>query len=273
MPRKLVTPSPVSPRSVPYLVCTVGLITALCHRSANTNTGRRAATSASAVSHDGHMRSGLGWLAGLGLAVLAAAGCSGSTPPGIGVQRGNGSVTSEPASGQPGTPGGATGPRPGAVPRPLHTVVVVLENHSYSDIIGNKQARYISRLASQGALLTASYAVTHPSEPNYLALFSGSTHGVTSDQRPTLIRPATLGADLIAAHLTFAGYSEGLPARGSSAWDQGGYARKHVPWTDFSTVPRSVNEPFSQFPAGDFAMLPTVSFVIPDLCDDMHDCS
>jgi len=159
------------------------------------------------------------------------------------------------------------------VPRPAHTVVVVLENHSYGEIIGSSQAPFINRLARQGALLTSAYAVTHPSEPNYLALFSGSTHGVVSDQCPTTLRGPNLAADLIAARLSFAGYAQGLPAPGSTVCDQGRYARKHVPWADFSNVPRSVSLPFSRFPAASFARLPTVSFVIPNLCNDMHDCS
>jgi hypothetical protein len=193
------------------------------------------------------------------------AGCArGATPPGIGVER------SAPARSTSATPGRSTSPAP-AVPRPRHVVIVVMENHAYSEIIGNPQASYISSLAHRGALLTRSYAVTHPSEPNYLALFSGSTHGVTNDHCPTTLDAPNLAADLIASHLTFAGYAEGLPAAGSQACWAGEYARKHVPWTDFRNVPSGVNQPFSRFPA-DFASLPTVSFVIPDLCHDMHDC-
>lgn len=64
-----------------------------------------------------------------------------------------------------------------AVPQPAHTVVVVMENHSYADIIGNPATPFINALARQGALFTRSFAITHPSEPNYLALFSGSTQG------------------------------------------------------------------------------------------------
>ena len=52
----------------------------------------------------------------------------------------------------------------------------------------------------------------------------------------------------------------------------GEYARKHNPWTDFSTVPPAANQPLSAMPA-DYAALPTISFVIPNLCHDMHDCS
>ena len=64
-----------------------------------------------------------------------------------------------------------------SVPRFAHIVVVVMENHGYSDVIGNPQAPFLNSLAQQGLSLTQSYAVTHPSEPNYLALFSGSTRG------------------------------------------------------------------------------------------------
>ncbi|HXP19839.1 MAG TPA: alkaline phosphatase family protein [Streptosporangiaceae bacterium] len=148
-----------------------------------------------------------------------------------------------------------------------------MENHSYSEIIGNRQAPFINRLAREGTLFTASHAVTHPSEPNYLALFSGSSHGVTSDQCPVRFLAPNLGSELISARLSFAGYAEGLPAPGSLVCAHGEYARKHVPWADFPNVPRSASQPFSRFPARNLGRLPTVSFVIPNLCHDMHDCS
>ncbi len=149
----------------------------------------------------------------------------------------------------------------------------MFENHSYSAIIGAPEASYINALAGKGAVFTASYAVSHPSEPNYLALFSGSTHGITSDQCPTSLHAPNLASDLAAAGFSFAGYSEGLPAPGSFACQAGEYARKHVPWADFSNVRAAANQPFAQFAAGGYAKLPTVSFVIPNLCHDMHDCS
>src|SRR3954470_21327198 len=67
------------------------------------------------------------------------------------------------------------------VPTPDHTVVVVFENHAYSQVIGSSSAPYINPLKSGGANLTASYAETHPSQPNYFALFSGGTQGITDD--------------------------------------------------------------------------------------------
>jgi acid phosphatase len=157
-----------------------------------------------------------------------------------------------------------------SLPRPAHVVVVMEENHAYSQIIGSPEAPYINTLASEGALFTESYAITHPSQPNYLALFSGSTQGVISDSCPHEFSAANLGSELTAAHKTFTGFSEGLPSAGSEVCDSGEYARKHSPWTDFSNVPAKSNLPFNDFPAN-FADLPTISWVIPDLEDDMHD--
>ncbi|HYK28765.1 MAG TPA: alkaline phosphatase family protein [Streptosporangiaceae bacterium] len=148
-----------------------------------------------------------------------------------------------------------------------------MENHAYSEIIGNPDAPFLNSLAGRGAVFTKSFAITHPSEPNYLALFSGSTHGVTSDACPVTFTAPNLASDLMSAGKTFAGFSEDLPGTGSQVCATGEYARKHVPWTDFSNVPSSLNRPFSEFPASALAQLPDVSFVIPNLCNDMHDCS
>jgi phosphatidylinositol-3-phosphatase len=204
----------------------------------------------------------------LGAALALTACNSGSAPPMVGVQHPpTGAAASSPAPGE--SPAGIAP----AVPRPRHTVVVVFENQPYNAIIGAPAASYINALAGKGALFTASYAVSHPSEPNYLALFSGSTHGIASDQCPTSLHAPNLASDLAAAGSSFAGYSEGLPAPGSFACEAGEYARKHVPWTDFSNVQAAANQPFSRFAATGYAKLPTVSFVIPNLCHDMHDCS
>src|SRR6266571_41860 len=71
------------------------------------------------------------------------------------------------------------------IPTPDHVVVVIDENHAYGQIIGSASAPYINSLVSQGALLTNSFAITHPSQPNYIALFSGSQQGVTDNATPT----------------------------------------------------------------------------------------
>lgn len=147
-----------------------------------------------------------------------------------------------------------------------------MENSSYAGIIGNTEDPFINELARRGALFTHSYAISHPSEPNYFALFSGSTQGVSDDSCPLTFKAPNLAADLIAAGSTFTSYAENLPSAGSAACGAGSYARKHAPWTDFSNVPASVSQPFTSFPSRDFTRLPTVSFVVPNLCHDMHDC-
>ena len=202
--------------------------------------------------------------------LLVLAGCGGSGPAAS-----SPAPTGTPVSPSAGSaPAGApAGTQPAAVPEPAHTVVVVMENHSSAEIIGNPAAPFINSLARRGALFTRSYAITHPSQPNYLALFSGSTQGVTDDGCPYRFTAPNLAADLIKAGKSFAGYSEDLPGPGSPACSAGEYARKHVPWTDFTNVPGSVSLPFTSFPVTAFARLPAVSFVIPNLCDDMHDCS
>lgn len=150
-------------------------------------------------------------------------------------------------------------------------MVVVEENHSYGDVIGNAQAPYLNHLATTGRTLTDMHAISHPSEPNYLALFSGSTRGITDDSCPLSFASPNLGNQLLAQHLTFVGYSEGLPAAGSRICYAGSYARKHAPWVDFPELPaRQTNRPLTDFPQK-YSRLPTISFVIPNLDDDMHD--
>jgi hypothetical protein len=167
---------------------------------------------------------------------------------------------------------------PGGLPMPLphldHVVVVVEENHSFAQILGAADAPYLNTLAQRGAIFTDSHAVSHPSEPNYLALFAGSTFGLSSDACPQSFAASNLGSELFAAGLTFIGYSESLPHAGYTGCDDGTpfdplYARKHNPWVDFANVPVSSNQSFSSFPT-DFSQLPTVAFVVPNQQHDMH---
>lgn len=161
-----------------------------------------------------------------------------------------------------------------SVPTPDHTVVVVFENHAYSQVIGSSSAPYINSLRTGGASLTASYAETHPSQPNYFALFSGSTQGITDDScyTPGFSSAPNLASELIGAGKSWASYNETLPSQGSTTCSSGDYARKHNPWFGFSNVPTSSAKTFTQFPT-DYSTLPQVSFVTPNLCSDMHDCS
>jgi acid phosphatase len=150
--------------------------------------------------------------------------------------------------------------------------VVVFENKSDRQLVGSADAPYLNTLIARSAVFTDAHGVAHPSQPNYLALFSGSTQGVTDDHCPVRAGGApNLAQQLLQAGHTFAGFSEGLPAVGFRGCSSGRYAAKHNPWADFDTVPAEANQPYTAWP-GDPARLPTVAFVIPDLCNDMHDC-
>ena len=199
-------------------------------------------------------------------ALLLVAACSSPTTPRATL------TTTHRTSPAPSRSIAATTAAPPLVPHFAHVVVVVEENRAYADVIGSSAAPYLNRLARSGALLTRSYGITHPSEPNYLALFSGSTHGLTDDSCPHTYTGNNLAAQLRARGSSFAGYAESLPRAGYSGCTAGEYARKHAPWTDFRNVPASLGRPMSAFPS-DYTRLPTLSFVIPNLAHDMHDGS
>lgn len=158
-----------------------------------------------------------------------------------------------------------------ALPQPDHVVVVIEENKSFTQIIGNKNAPYINKLAKRGVLFTQSYGVTHPSQPNYLALFTGTTRGISSNVCPLDLGGDNLVAALQAMGLEFAIYSESLPHAGADDCIYGGYRRKHNPVADWQEL-AAYNLPFTAFPQ-DYTQLPTVSFVVPDQRHDMHDGS
>ncbi len=173
---------------------------------------------------------------------------------------------------------------------PSHIVIVMMENHAFNEIVGSANAPYINNtLVANGALLTKSFAVEHPSQPNYLDLFSGSNQAVVGDNTPTNLPFSTpnLGALLIAKGLTFTTYSESLPSVGftgdsaTTVPGQNQYMRKHNPAVNWQAndAPASnhllpaLNQPFSAFPTTDvgFSTMPTVSIVVPNEQNDMHD--
>lgn len=155
-------------------------------------------------------------------------------------------------------------------PNAGNVVVIIMENRDYDLVIGNSAAPYINKvLVPQAALMTNSHAIEHPSEPNYLALFSGSDQGVHDDNCPYTFSDKNVGEEMLAAGQGFAGYSESMPYDGYTGCDSGLYARKHNPWVDFTNVPSSSNLVYTSFPKNP----PTLTFIVPNLCNDMHNCS
>jgi hypothetical protein len=193
------------------------------------------------------------------------------------------------------------------IPQYDHVVVVIEENHNFGQIMGSLSAPYINSLAATSALFTSSHGTEHPSQPNYLDLYSGFNQAVAADSTSPLapFTTANLGASLMNAGRTFADYSESLPyslpgnrtvavdpsTPGATAYGYLGdsysaspglteYERKHNPsanWQNETSpgtnqLPATTNQPFTAFPS-DFSLLPTVSFVIPNQQNDMHDGS
>jgi hypothetical protein len=70
------------------------------------------------------------------------------------------------------------------IPHLDHVFVVMMENHAYSQILGNPNAKYITSYAATANLATNFFAVGHPSLTNYLETVGGSNFGVTNDDAP-----------------------------------------------------------------------------------------
>jgi len=167
-----------------------------------------------------------------------------------------------------------------ALPAIGHIWVIVLENESYDAIEDSQVAPFLSGLIAQGGLATAYSGVGRPSQPNYLALFSGSTQGVTDDASHDIDAP-NLGDQLEAAGRTWGEYAENVPPdcfageTASGGRDGvGEYARKHAPAISFDSIrsdpARCANiHDLAGFEPGavDYAL------IVPNLCHDMHDCS
>jgi phosphatidylinositol-3-phosphatase len=205
------------------------------------------------------------WICAL---VGALAGCNSG---------GTGSSPTTPPE-QPPTPPGQPPPPADSTETPHldHVVVIVLENKSYDEV---STQPYVSALIRRGAVFTRSFAVADNSQPNYLALWAGSTLGVASNSCPPPGSPfavENLGHACEAAGLTWRAYSENLPAAGDAvcAADADLYTRKHDPWTNFSNLDHSNERPYADL-AADIARghLPRLALVVPNNCNNSHDCS
>jgi phosphatidylinositol-3-phosphatase len=165
------------------------------------------------------------------------------------------------------------------VPSFTHVVLVVFENKERTDILGNPGAPTFAALARRYASLSNYDAVAHPSLPNYLALFSGSTGGIRSDCTACTVHVRSLADTLTNAGRSWKVYAEDLPSSGFTGAYSGRYAKKHNPAVYFDSVlahPTWLRRVVSftqlgiDLRRGD---LPAFSLVVPDLCHDMHDCS
>jgi phosphatidylinositol-3-phosphatase len=152
--------------------------------------------------------------------------------------------------------------------QPVRVAVIVMENHGFDEVVG---LPYIRTLASAAATLTNYHGSSHPSLPNYLALTSGTTWGV-SDDGYHVLPEQDIGDQLTAAGIRWRAYMEGMSA--DCRVNGGGYAVKHDPFAYYGGRCQSSVVPYSAM-ATDLAgpVPPRLLWITPNLCHDMHDCS
>lgn len=214
----------------------------------------------------------LGMLAAVAVALLLVAG--------------GGTGRSVAATSHVTVPATSTNPCVGApaAGRLKHVIVIVLENHSYSNIIGSSSAPNLNQLASQCGLASNYHSITHPSLPNYVGLTAGSIFGLSTDLCHCMLPVGGVFLQLQQTHQSWGTYAESMATRcdPNASGGTGGYTPHHNPAVYYTRLRRTC-------PTRDVRMgsttagaltgalsgrhLPTFVLMIPNLCDDMHSCS
>lgn len=160
-----------------------------------------------------------------------------------------------------------------------HVFVIMLENHSQGAVVGNPNAPFITGLAHRYARGAGYLGVTHPSQPNYIALFSGSNWWLNSDSPNNRYNHTNLVDQLEAKHLSWAAYMESMPKAGylgpSYPPSTGVYVNRHNPFILFRDIRRSfvrrrLIKPYGRFAADMRRNVPNFVWISPNLCHDMH---
>jgi acid phosphatase len=162
-------------------------------------------------------------------------------------------------------------------------MVIIEENHSQTEAI--TLMPHLAAWAAAYGQATAYTAVTHPSLPNYLAIAGGSTFGVADDNAPS---SHPISGDSVFDQTVSLGrrartYAEGMTSN-CMLTNTGRYAVKHNPWAYFNGTTQRTHCTADDVPLGstsagnlatdiDAGRLPDTGMMIPDLCNDAHDCS
>jgi acid phosphatase len=166
-------------------------------------------------------------------------------------------------------------PTPTTFPTFSHVFLVVEENHSFTDVIGNSSMPYLNSLASKYGLAKQYFANAHPSIPNYLMLTTGQMETL-NDSFSGTIGDDNVVRELVSAGKTWKAYEESIPSTGYLGGDAPPYVRRHNPFSFLSDVQNTPAQaanivPFTQF-GTDLASnsLPSFSFIVPDVNNDAH---
>jgi hypothetical protein len=163
-------------------------------------------------------------------------------------------------------------------PNFTHVFIIVMENHEFSDVIGNPAAPYINSLANRYGLGTAYSAITHPSLPNYMSLTGGNTF-FTDDCAGCTVPDMSIADQLESAGRTWKAYMEDM-ASPCATTDGDSYTTHHNPFVHYSRITGNSSRcnahvvPLTAL-ATDLSSgtVPNYVWITPDLCNDMHDCS
>jgi len=165
------------------------------------------------------------------------------------------------------------------VPNFEHIVIIMFENQEFDNVIGNSDMPTFNKLANEDTLLTQYYAVRHPSLPNYIALMSGDTFGITENCTDCFIDAPSLPDLIEASGRTWKTYQEDMPEP-CFVGSEDNYEQKHNPFIYFDPIrldkarcERSI-VPFSALQADiEAGTLANFIFITPNICNDGHDCS
>jgi phosphatidylinositol-3-phosphatase len=184
-----------------------------------------------------------------------------------------------PSSAQP-TPSATTTqtPAPTLAPSGVVTKVLVFieENHSLSQMRSGMP--YTFGLARQFGYATSYAAIQHPSLPNYIAIAGGQTFGITNDHKPSdnPVSGTSVFGQAIASGKTAAAFVDGMPQSCATMDGGTGYAVRHNPWAYFTNerdICQRYDVAVERLPeAIGQGRLPNVGMVIPNVCNDAHDC-
>ncbi len=160
-----------------------------------------------------------------------------------------------------------------------HIFVVMLENHSYNEIIGNSSAPYLNSLASRYGLATQYHALGHGSLLNYLAMTGGSTFGVTANCNTCYVSAPNLAVDRIEpSGRTWKAYMESMPTP-CMLGDTSLYVQHHNPFVYYDNIRTNPSECNKVVPSSNLttdlasaATTPNFAWITPNQCDNMHNC-
>lgn len=204
-------------------------------------------------------RVGLGFAFCLLLTLIGIAGCGG------------GGHTSA-------SPGPTPSPSPApTIPAADHVFLVVLENHSFSEVIGNPAMPYLNALAAAHSLAANYFANAHLSIADYFMLTTGQIESSDNNFSGT-VADDNVARAIFGAGKSWKAYMESLPAPGYTGNDVYPYLKHHDPFSYLTDVLNASAQAANIVPLTQLSLdlssgaAPAFAFIVPNAENDAHDC-